>query len=50
MRTGEHGDRRTGGQKDRTVGTIHWLTCISIAAHVLHYAVTVLQLIIIQKS
>ena len=46
--TEQQGDRTTGGQKDRTGGTMHWLTCITIDVNVLHPAVILLQLIIIQ--
>ena len=44
------GDTRTGGQEDRTCGTIHWLTCIPIDVHVLHPAALLLKLLITQIS
>ena len=37
--------RRTKRQENKTVGTIHWLTCIPIDLDVLDTAVIVLQLI-----
>ena len=43
MRTGQQGDRWSGGPKDRR--TIYWLTLIPIDVHVLHPTVIVLQLI-----
>ena len=43
--TGQKVVRRTNGQKDRTRGTIHWPTHISIDVDVLHPAIIVLQLI-----